>query len=537
MGNQTNLSAIKTAPRIGPALCFGFLTAVLMWCVWFITHLPGLRLPSAPTAIALLATLWAGMTACGIAVGRERAPTVGAGAGLICSLLNLLILGAFLAEPAGEESLRPAAPLMAGGFLLLGGIVGLAAAWSGAKLTRSVQRQGTTWTQRVAEIEARFPEFWLGRLALVAVIALAPLLLIGGGVTSTGSGLAVPDWPGTYGTSMFLYPIGLMAHPMIFLEHSHRLFGTLVGLTMIALAVYAMALFRRQAAESLLVGLGLLVPIVGAMFIRPEGAEGPVAGILIPLSVVAMVVTAGWIWHAMRGRRPAAFATGLLVLVVIQGVLGGVRVTEASPYYGVFHGVVAQIILALTVALAAHLSLTYRGLPAIAPAPADRRRKFFATGLVHALILQLVLGATFRHLSTAEPPVAGAMHAMWLHVLFALVVVVFACAAGFSLSARGGTEAQNRTLRTTGWWIIGSVGFQFAIGWVALLVVLGDGGRGTPPTAEQLHEVDPVPLFTVLVTTAHQANGALLLALASLALVWSRRLVRGRGEAAEGSGR
>ena len=62
---------------------------------------------------------------------------------------------------------------------------------------------------------------------------MGTVLLIGGLVTSTESGMAVPDWPGTFGANMFLYPIGLMAHPRIFLEHSHRLFGAMAGLVSI----------------------------------------------------------------------------------------------------------------------------------------------------------------------------------------------------------------------------------------------------------------------------------------------------------------
>jgi len=48
------------------------------------------------------------------------------------------------------------------------------------------------------------------------------LLFIGGLVTSKGAGLAVPDWPTTFGYNMFLYPWSKMVGN-IFYEHSHRL--------------------------------------------------------------------------------------------------------------------------------------------------------------------------------------------------------------------------------------------------------------------------------------------------------------------------
>ena len=42
--------------------------------------------------------------------------------------------------------------------------------------------------------------------ALVAA-STAVLIFAGGLVTSTGSGLSVPDWPNTYGWFMFAFPI------------------------------------------------------------------------------------------------------------------------------------------------------------------------------------------------------------------------------------------------------------------------------------------------------------------------------------------
>jgi len=49
--------------------------------------------------------------------------------------------------------------------------------------------------------------------------ATFPLLFIGGLVTSKGAGLAVPDWPTTFGHNMFLYPWSKMIGN-IFYEHS-----------------------------------------------------------------------------------------------------------------------------------------------------------------------------------------------------------------------------------------------------------------------------------------------------------------------------
>jgi cytochrome c oxidase assembly protein subunit 15 len=49
-------------------------------------------------------------------------------------------------------------------------------------------------------------QIWLHRFALLTAIATFPLLFVGGLVTSSGAGLAVPDWPTTFGYNMFLFP-------------------------------------------------------------------------------------------------------------------------------------------------------------------------------------------------------------------------------------------------------------------------------------------------------------------------------------------
>src|SRR5689334_19770863 len=76
---------------------------------------------------------------------------------------------------------------------------------------------------------------WPHRLAVILVCATFPLLFIGGLVTGKGAGLAVPDWPTTFGYNMFLYPWSKMVGN-IFYEHSHRLVASFVGLLTIALA-------------------------------------------------------------------------------------------------------------------------------------------------------------------------------------------------------------------------------------------------------------------------------------------------------------
>src|SRR5882724_7714618 len=73
------------------------------------------------------------------------------------------------------------------------------------------------------------PRRWPHRLAVITAGATILLIFVGGLVTNTGSALAVPDWPTTFGYNMFLYPWSRMVGG-VFYEHSHRLIGSLVGL-------------------------------------------------------------------------------------------------------------------------------------------------------------------------------------------------------------------------------------------------------------------------------------------------------------------
>src|SRR5882762_6443008 len=75
---------------------------------------------------------------------------------------------------------------------------------------------------------------WLSRFSLLTALATLALIVIGGLVTSHGAGMAVPDWPNSYGYNMFLFPISQWVGG-IFYEHSHRLVATVVGVLVVAL--------------------------------------------------------------------------------------------------------------------------------------------------------------------------------------------------------------------------------------------------------------------------------------------------------------
>jgi cytochrome c oxidase assembly protein subunit 15 len=187
--------------------------------------------------------------------------------------------------------------------------------------------------------ERSLPSRWLHRFAVFVVGCTVLLLAAGGMVTSTDSGLAVPDWPNTYGQFMFSFPLEKMVGG-IFYEHGHRMIASVVGMLTIVLAV--------------------------------------------------------WTWRVESRRAIRWLAVGALATVILQGLLGGLTVLFLLPApISVGHAGLAQLFFCITVSLAL---FTSRGWLAPAkPLPDDPTlaRLTFATSA--SIYLQILLGATMRH--------------------------------------------------------------------------------------------------------------------------------------------
>lgn len=174
----------------------------------------------------------------------------------------------------------------------------------------------------------------LRRFAKVVAVSTLFLIFAGAMVTSTGSGLAVPDWPLSY---------GMLMPPMIggiFYEHGHRMIASAVGLLVI---IQAMWLQRREPKK----------------FVR----------------------TLGWL---------------SLGAVILQGVLGGVTVLLLLPKaVSVSHAGLAEIFFCLNVSIAFFTSRWYHELRAMEKGDAPVRMAWGLTALVY---LQILAGAVLRHL-------------------------------------------------------------------------------------------------------------------------------------------
>jgi len=179
-------------------------------------------------------------------------------------------------------------------------------------------------------------------------------------VTSRNVGLAVPDWPTTFGYNMFLFPVSKWIGGILF-EHTHRLMGSLVGLLTIILAA--------------------------------------------------------WLWLSDDRRWVRSLGMIAVVGVILQGILGGLRVTMMKDQIGIFHACVAQAFLGLLVVIALvttnfwrSVSSFLRGrdngypqadgnLTALSRQVSRHRLsiKMLAVAITVTIYVQLALGATMRH--------------------------------------------------------------------------------------------------------------------------------------------
>jgi cytochrome c oxidase assembly protein subunit 15 len=119
---------------------------------------------------------------------------------------------------------------------------------------------------------------WPNRIAKLLALIVFPLIWVGGLVTTSDAGMAVPDWPNTYNYNMFAYPIRdwFLGPWDLFVEHGHRLLGSLSGIIAIALCVVTFLMDRRTSVRrwsililALVIGQGILG---GQRVVRESGA-------------------------------------------------------------------------------------------------------------------------------------------------------------------------------------------------------------------------------------------------------------------------
>ncbi|HEY2379804.1 MAG TPA: COX15/CtaA family protein [Terriglobia bacterium] len=182
----------------------------------------------------------------------------------------------------------------------------------------------------------------LHRFALFTACCTAFLIFVGGLVTSTQSGLSVPDWPTSYGWNMFTFPFSKWVGG-IFYEHSHRLVASTVGFFTVILTV--------------------------------------------------------WTWLKEKRAWVRWLSAAALGAVVLQGVFGGLTVIFLLPaWISTVHACLAQTFFCLVIAIAVVTSPQWkRGLPQVKPHAESIPLRTLCAMTTAAVYVQLIMGALMRH--------------------------------------------------------------------------------------------------------------------------------------------
>lgn len=273
------------------------------------------------------------------------------------------------------------------------------------------------------------------------------LIAAGGFVTSTGSGLAVPDWPNTYGYFMFSFPTSKMVGGILY-EHGHRLIASITGIMTIGLAVWLSRVEPRPWVRRL-----------------------------------------GWL---------------AVVTVITQGLLGGITVLFLLPTpISVSHAGLAQLFFVLVVSIAIFTSPGWvnwygRNNATAEIIAADKPLRSLVVALPPVIYIQIIVGATMRHtgagLAIPDFPLAfGHMiPPMWstaiaihfTHRVGAVIVTLIIAAVAMRVLERHRTRGE---IVRPAWLLLAIVVVQLTLGaWTVL---------------SERH---------VVINTAHVVTGALL---------------------------
>ena len=182
----------------------------------------------------------------------------------------------------------------------------------------------------------------LHRYAVLTAIATFTLLIAGGLVTSTDSGLAVPDWPLSYGT-WFPPMVGGIRY-----EHGHRMIAGLVGLMILGLAA--------------------------------------------------------WLWKAEPRRWVRRLGYAALGAVMLQALLGGLTVLWLlPPAISIAHACLGQTVFCLVVCLAISTAPHWSEYPEPVASPHAVLLRRVGVSVAVLAAMQLMLGAVIRHTGRGVP--------------------------------------------------------------------------------------------------------------------------------------
>jgi cytochrome c oxidase assembly protein subunit 15 len=233
---------------------------------------------------------------------------------------------------------------------------------------------------------------------ILTAMATLGLIALGGLVTSHQAGMAVPDWPTTYGYNMFFFPISQWVGG-IFYEHTHRLYAAFIGLLTSIMAGWMW--WRGTEGRERWWGMVTILVLVMALGHRGSGqSSGGADGIPLHFKMLAFYMPVLLVFGLVQCFRKRGalhwLAMTAFFAVIFQGLLGGLRVALYLDELGIFHATLAQLFLLLLSTIALLTSRWWATGGSATPAPGRKLLIACAVACV-ALIVQLILGASMRH--------------------------------------------------------------------------------------------------------------------------------------------
>ncbi|WP_168205382.1 COX15/CtaA family protein [Bythopirellula goksoeyrii] len=282
--------------------------------------------------------------------------------------------------------------------------------------------------------------------------ATFPLIWWGGLVTTTGAGMAFRDWLTSDGYFMPFYP-WLSSTGDKFIEHGHRLLGMTVG--------------------------------------------------LLAIGLVAIT------WKKEPRHWVRMFSLAILVGVILQGALGGMRVVFDERTLALVHGCTGPLFFAMCAAMVVFTSRWWQdSQPPAGVASNPQSAKFFRLAVLTTILafLQLVAGAVVRHSPHLVGKSAAAIFqaAVYFHVLLALAIVVHGVLLVWQANRCG--------LPSGRCWLLASlIGFQIALGGSTWIVKYGLPRWASRIFGELTFANTADNAYQAVIVTSHVAVGSLIL--------------------------
>jgi len=276
------------------------------------------------------------------------------------------------------------------------------------------------------------------RFTIATFIVAIALLAWGAFVTSINAGMAVPDWPTSFDSydPFNPWPDWWTITPVL-AEHGHRLLGALVGFLTLGLAILT--------------------------------------------------------WFSEKRTWMKWVAMGALLLVILQGTLGGLRVLWVSLNLAVVHAMVAQLFFALLASMIVFTSKSWIAILDIKDTSKPVRELYSLVLFAPlAIFVQIFLGALLRHPGTGIDPLFVGFHLAWAFVATSVVVVYWTRIRALPEYTRGVKIVANTMMAI--------LSVQVLLGLFAYLVLLDETGTVKASNVQ------------VIANSSHMVIGALLFA-------------------------